>query len=226
MTGAERALAVLAEKDDTSKKLVFHFNPTTISFTRAVQYNRSPNQANDPPVQFTGAGPTSMTLQVFLDKVGKGGSTGIQPEIDQLVSWTTVADVSQPGSGPPKLIFTWGVLSINKETTLVGYLENLKVTCEMFDRNGLPLRATIDLTLKSAAEEPKGTNPTSGSESSRRRHVLRREESLHSVAHSTFGDAGAWRAIAELNGIDDPTRLRPGRELLLPDVSELAAGVR
>ena len=96
----------------------------------------------------------------------------------------------------------------------------------MFDRNGLPLRATIDLTLKSAAVEPKGTNPTSGSESSRRRHVLRREESLHSVAHSTFGDAGAWRAIAELNGIDDPTRLRPGRELLLPDVSELAAGVR
>ena len=56
--------------------------------------------------------------------------------------------------------------------------------------------------------------------------MLRREESLHSVAHSTFGDAGAWRAIAELNGIDDPTRLRPGRELLLPDVSELAAGAR
>jgi nucleoid-associated protein YgaU len=221
------AKAVLAEQADTSKQLVFHFNPTTVSFTRAVAFNRTPKQgSNDPPVQFTGAGPTSMSLQILLDAVGTGRTAGVQPEIDLLVSWTTVPDVTKPGEGPPRLVFTWGVLTINKEKTLVGYLEQLKVTCELFDRQGCPLRATVDLTLKSAAQEPKGTNPSSGSERSRRQHVLRREETLHSLAFDTFGDPGAWRAIADLNGVDDPTRVRPGRELLLPDVSELAGARR
>jgi nucleoid-associated protein YgaU len=218
-----RAVAVLTEQENPSSRLEFHFNPTTVSFSRAVTYNRQPKQANDPPVQFTGAGPTSLTLQILLDAVGKGRPSGVQPEIDRLVSWTTVPDVTKPGKGPPRLVFTWGVLSINNEKTIVGHLEQLKVTCEMFDPSGCPLRATVDLTLKSAAEEPKGTNPTSGAERSRHRHVLRREETLHSLAYATFGDAGTWRAIAELNDIDDPLRLQPGREILLPDASELAA---
>lgn len=221
MTGATGGgRAVLAERDDPSKTLRFHFNPTTVSFTRAVQYNRQPKQANDPPVQFTGAGPTSMTLQVFLDAVGQDKPQGVQPEIDQLVAWTTVPDVTEPGAGPAVLVFTWGELSVNKEKTLTGNISQLKVAIELFDRDGRPLRAMVDLTLVSAAEEPKGTNPTSGTERSRRRHVLRRGESLQTVAWSRLGDPGAWRAVAELNGIDDPTRLRTGAELLLPDAVE------
>jgi nucleoid-associated protein YgaU len=214
-------MAILTEHGNSFNRLEFHYNPTTITFSRAVRYNRSPKQANDPPVQFTGAGPTSMTVTVFLDAVGKRSPSGVQPEIDQLVAWTTVPDPSNPGEGPPKLVFTWGMLSINGEKTLVGYLEQLQVTCEMFSRNGCPTRATAQITLSSAAEEPKGTNPTSGAERSRRRHLLHREETLHSLAWATYQDASAWRAIAELNDIDDPTRLTPGRELLLPDRVEL-----
>lgn len=217
---AGRAVAVLAEEADPSRKLTFHFNPTTISFSRQVQYNRQPRQANDPPVQFTGAGPTSMTLQVFLDAAGRRTPPSVQPEIDLLVSWTTVPDVTNPGDGPPKVTFTWGHLAVNGEQTLTGNVSQLKVTVEVFDREGRPLRALVDLTLVSAQTEPRGTNPTSGAERSRRRHVLRRGETLASVAWSQLGDPGAWRAVAELNGIDDPTRLRTGRELLLPDAPE------
>ncbi|WP_028048508.1 LysM peptidoglycan-binding domain-containing protein [Cellulomonas sp. URHD0024] len=226
MSGAERAMAVLAEQDNPGKRLEFHFNPTTISFSRAVTWNRSPKKTTDPPVQFTGAGPTSITVQIFLDAVGKDRPKGVQPEIDQLLGWTTVPDVTKPSSGPPPLVFAWGVLSVSTEKSFVGYLESLKVTVEMFDRNGCPLRATADVALKSAAQEPKGTNPTSGAERSRRRHTLRSGQTLHSVAYDHYGDPGAWRAIAELNGIDNPMRLGPGRELLLPDVSELARVVR
>ena len=218
-----RALAVLAEEADPSRKLTFHFNPTTISFSRQVQYNRQPRQANDPPVQFTGAGPTTLTLQVFLDAAGRREPPSVQPEIDLLVSWTTVPDVTNPGDGPPKITFTWGHLAVDGEQTLTGNVSQLKVTVERFDREGRPLRAVVDLTLVSAKTEPKGTNPTSGAERSRRRHVLRAGETLASVAWSRLGDPGAWRAVAELNGVDDPTRLRVGRELLLPDAPERGA---
>lgn len=217
-----RAMAVLAEKDDPSQRLTFHYNPTTISFSRSVTYQRDPKQATDPDVQFTGAGPTQLTVQLLLDAVGRRDRSDVQAEIDRLASWTTVPDPSRPAGGPKRLLFTWGSLRFNGEHTLEGFLEALKVTIELFDREGRPLRATVDLTLKSAHAEPKGTNPTSGSDRPRRRHVLRGAETLHAVAFRTYGDPGAWRQVAELNGVDDPARLRPGVELLLPDVTELA----
>ena len=31
-----------------------------------------------------------------------------------------------------------------------------------------------------------------------------------------------WRAIAELNGIDDPMRITPGTVLIVPDVADAA----
>ena len=46
-------------------------------------------------------------------------------------------------------------------------------------------------------------------------------ETLQSVATKTFGTPGAWRAIAEVNGIDDPTSLRPGDVIYLPARDEL-----
>ncbi|UZN02563.1 hypothetical protein [Cellulomonas sp. S1-8] len=216
------AVAMLAEKDRPENALHFQFNPTTIAFTRPVQYNRTPRQADDPPVQFTGAGPTTLTLQLLLD-AGRRGVPSVQPELDLLASWTTVPDVTTPGDGPPTIAFTWGELAIAGDRSLVGNISQLKVTVELFDRQGRPLRALVDLTLVSAKKEPKGTNPTSGAERSRLRHVLRRGETLQSVAWSRLDDPGAWRAVAELNGIDDPTRMRVGRELLLPDAQERGA---
>jgi len=216
------AVAMLAEQDQPDRALRFQFNPTTISFARPVQYNRAPKQSDDPPVQFTGAGPTTLTLQILLD-AGRRGVSSVQAELDLLASWTTVPDVTNPGDGPPTVAFTWGELAIAGDRSLVGHVSQLKVTVELFDRQGRPLRALVDLTLVSAKKEPKGTNPTSGAERSRLRHVLRRGETLQSVAWSRLGDAGAWRAVAELNDLDDPTRLRVGRELLLPDVQERGA---
>jgi nucleoid-associated protein YgaU len=224
---ASRSMAVLAEEGGSGTSVTFQYNPTSVSFTRAVKFSRDEKQQNDPAAQFTGAGPTQLTLQVFLDGYGdERRRKDMQEKIDQLIAWTTVPNVTEAGKGPPRLVFAWGDLAFNKERGLVGHLEQLKVTYELFDRAGRPLRATADLTFKSAQKPPAGTNPTSGAERSRRRHVLRREETLHGLAHETFGDAGAWRAIAELNGIDDPLRVLPGRELLLPDPGELSGVLR
>jgi nucleoid-associated protein YgaU len=44
---------------------------------------------------------------------------------------------------------------------------------------------------------------------------------LQSLAWREYGDSAAWRAIAEANGIDDPTRLTNGVELVLPAAEEV-----
>jgi hypothetical protein len=122
---------------------------------------------------------------------------------------------------PPELEFVWGKLRINGATSFVGHLTSISVSYEMFARDGTPLRAKVNLSLESTSQNPTGTNPTSGAEKSDRRHVLRRGQSLQSVAYAVYGDAGRWRAIAAVNGIDDPFRIKAGHELLLPEPAEL-----
>ncbi|MEV6954694.1 LysM domain-containing protein [Streptomyces sp. NPDC051183] len=59
-----------------------------------------------------------------------------------------------------------------------------------------------------------------GSPSARQFCVVVRGDSLQSIAVRHSGRATDWRRIAELNGIDDPAKLRPGSTLLLPGPAE------
>ena len=67
----------------------------------------------------------------------------------------------------------------------------------------------------------KGQNPTSGALTAQRVHRVVAGDSLQSLAWREYGDAAAWRSIAEANGIDDPSRLPTGVELVLPATEEV-----
>jgi nucleoid-associated protein YgaU len=230
MLDLPKAKAFLAEKNNPFVRVSFHFNPSTISFSKSARYGRNPNQSSksDPSVQFHGTNATELKLQILLDAVEDQPTGSVQSEVEKLLSWTNVPESKRndAGASPPELRFTWGALKINKAHTFVGHLEHVDVTYEMFSRDGRPLRASVSLTLKSKAEEVGLTNPTSGAERSRRSHVLRRGETLQSVAYAVYGNAAAWRQIATTNEIDDPFRVAPGRELLLPDAAELSGVAR
>ena len=57
-----------------------------------------------------------------------------------------------------------------------------------------------------------------------RAHVVAQGESLQSIATANYGRPGMWRAIADVNGIDDPMRLPPGTKVFLPGPDEIASG--
>jgi nucleoid-associated protein YgaU len=98
---------------------------------------------------------------------------------------------------------------------------NVKYT--MFKPDGTPVRATANITLEEVPSEPKGTNPTSGSLAGRRTYVVAAGDSLHSIAHAEYGNANLWRALALINGIDDPLRTIPGTRLLILSPDEAIA---
>ena len=52
-------------------------------------------------------------------------------------------------------------------------------------------------------------------------HVVVKGDTLSKIAQQYYGKPGVWRKIAEINGITDPRRLRPGRNLYLPAPAEL-----
>jgi nucleoid-associated protein YgaU len=49
-------------------------------------------------------------------------------------------------------------------------------------------------------------------------------DTLQSVAYAELGKPAYWRAIAELNGIDDPQRVEAGTTVLIPSAADAAQG--
>jgi nucleoid-associated protein YgaU len=88
-----------------------------------------------------------------------------------------------------------------------------------FSNEGLPLRATVDLSLEQF--EPDANwgpqNPTSGTPKPKRTHQIQVGDTLDRIAARYYGDSTKWRDIASLNGIQDPLDLAPGRLFSIPE---------
>lgn len=95
-------------------------------------------------------------------------------------------------------------------------LKKVDTSFTRFARTGEPSRATISLTLEEKETKLEKTNPTSGGPPGGRVHTVTEGDSLPSVATAAYGSPGAWREVAEHNGIDDPLRVRNGSPLYLP----------
>ena len=130
-------------------------------------------------------------------------------------------------ASPPTLVVQWGPPAAG--FTVQATLQSATITYLRIDPSGVPLHAKVNLTLQEQPSILSMTNPTSGGRPGRRRHVVTGDETLASIATEAFGVPGAWRAIAEVNGIDDPSSVRPGDVVYLPardELRELAAGAR
>lgn len=207
----------------------FDFNPNEITMTRSSQQGRVPTPgaggARQPTQTVKGARIDIANL-IFEGYDTKARCdtllTWMSPDagfLGQLLSAITGQNLK---TQPPELTFQWGPPMIGFMYTVT--LSSVKVTYTRFTSAGIPIRAKIGITM---LEVPSllGTlpqNPTSGGLTGRRAHTVGHGESLQSIATANYGNPNAWRRIAEVNGIKDPTRVRPGATVYLPNPDELA----
>jgi hypothetical protein len=213
----------------------FDFNPNEIKMSRQSQNgNRStPRSTNGSSNAMVTQNVQNSTINV--NKVLLEGMT-TKLRCDTLLGWMApgsalnlVAVVAALAGAnlttePPTLTFQWG-------PPMIGFMysvrmTNCQITYNRFTSAGIPIRASIDLTL---TEVPSllgslPMNPTSGGRPGRRTHTVGQGETLQSIATANYGTPALWRRIAEVNGIDDPTRVRPGTTVYLPNADELTAG--
>ena len=96
-------------------------------------------------------------------------------------------------------------------------VESVKQRFTLFSPEGVPLRATVTVSLreyKTLEDQLKRLNLSSPDRT--HSHVLGRGETLSAVAHRHYTRCGAWRAIADKNGIEDPRRIEAGQFLVVP----------
>ena len=96
-------------------------------------------------------------------------------------------------------------------------VESVKQKFTLFSPKGVPLRATLTVTLreyKTLEEQLAHLNLTSPDRT--HSHVLQSGETLSSVAATFYEQPDDWRFIADTNEIEDPRRLTAGTFLTIP----------
>jgi nucleoid-associated protein YgaU len=199
------------------------FNPKEYTVTKTNTWNGNPTPGVSlPKVQFGGGSPQELSLDILLDDME--GDHPIAEDINRLFKMME-ADKKFATSGkknsarPPYVKFAWG-----KTHLFRAGVKSLSVQFLRFDGNGAPIRAQVKLSLvqvekndtRWAPPNPPPQNPTTRAIARMGAHTVRAGDSLQSIAYAAYGDATAWRTIAEANGIDDPLRLRRGSRLLIP----------
>ncbi|HJP87994.1 MAG TPA: hypothetical protein VJ850_03045 [Candidatus Limnocylindrales bacterium] len=203
---------------DPDNEISFMFNPTEYRLSRSVSLQNESQvmQVGGMP-EYLGTGPRTLSMQLFFDDFhsAKGDVT---PKINKLFKWQVPAKMGEP---PPLVKLDWGTNEALKD--FLGIIKDINVSYTVFSMAGTPIQAKVDVTLEETGRTITiGKNPTSHSIGARRVHVMVEGQTLASVAYAEFGDPNYWRALAVMNGIDDPLRVKPGANLLIPSAAEAA----
>lgn len=164
---------------------------------------------SSPPIQFVRGNLKTLRMELFFDTYEQ------QADVRTFTSKiTSLLEKNLDLQAPPILIFSWGQLNFQC------VLDSASQRFTMFLSDGTPVRATLNVNFKEyqpvEIEIRRGLfigPPTV-------RNVLS-GETLSGIAGSALGDPGAWREIAERNGIDDPRRISPDEPLIIPNRKSL-----
>jgi hypothetical protein len=192
------------------------FNPTEYQVSESNQFAEVSIPGVDaPPLQFVRGAVRTLSMQLFFDTydpVGENSRGGSKPadvreETNQVVK---LLKVDPHTHAPPVCQFSWAKFSF------VGVLEKADQKFTLFWKDGTPVRATVDVTFKELGQHKPDPATNRFSSDFTKRHVVRRGDTLSNIAAEQYGDPGAWRPIAEANGLDDPLALQAGQMLVIP----------
>ena len=200
-------------------KIEFQFNPKELTLSKSASWEKQTGKGNEKsgPPQYKGPLPSKLTLEMFFDASAQRDDSVVK-RVDQLFVCCIPTKTSheQNKGSPPWVLFRWGTL-----TGFLAYISSVQAKYTLFTATGLPVRAVCTVTLEEISGKSPGQNPTSGGLTPRRAHVVVEGDTLAGIAYAEYGNPALWRAVATLNRLDDPMRLRPGSTVLLPTTDEL-----
>lgn len=207
---------------DKLDQIDFQFNPRELSMSKKAKWKREPQRdaPNADTPQFLGAEPGSVDVEMFLDATADMDDKVVRA-VEKLFECCVPTTDSIQGrtASPPWVVFRWG-----DKISFPGYISSVTAKYTLFTPTGTPVRASCMIKIEEIRGEPARQNPTSGALVASHAHRVVAGDTLPSVAYRRYGDATAWRVLAEANDIDDPMRVPVGTTLLVPSVTGLGRG--
>ena len=159
-----------------------------------------------PLLQFGRGNASTLSMQLFFDTYEQ--RTDVRQYSGKIIK---LLEIDPDLHAPPVCMFAWGHLEF------VGVLERADQRFTLFLSDGTPVRATVDVTFKEFFESKKQAGQLQSADFAKH-YVVRRGDTLSSIAGQEFGDPALWRPIAEANRIDNPLALQPGQVLVIPAI--------
>jgi hypothetical protein len=202
----------ITQKEEGTNRVEVQFNPETLKLSFSNR-NTGGDQPNAGSSQHMGPLTSQLSLELLFDTTEAGSD--VREKTRQVARFIIPrVGPGQQGSNrtPPRTRFQWGTFLFE------GIVQGMEETLDYFSAEGVPMRATISLTIKSdhvvflidqirggvrAGLSIEGVGITSPL------NLARPGDSLQRLA-GRAGQSANWKAIASANGIDDPLRLPPG----------------
>lgn len=164
--------------DERARRIPLRFNPTDYKLSKSNTFAEITIPGLEaPPLQYVRGGSETLTVQALVDTsdtLANVRSTYVD----------AVRRLMRPDSrehAPPIVRFVWD------ETVFTGVLEKLDVNYVLFAKDGVPLRAQLDITLKefrTAAQQVADT-PRS-SPTVEKSYVVRRGDTWPAIAFAVY----------------------------------------
>jgi nucleoid-associated protein YgaU len=218
-------LKITVKKGEKAKggvtQIEAHFNPNKIVLSKTVKLQDQKAKGRDVPEQQFGTGePRTFNVDLLFDTydtatVPKQKVTIYTDQLDNLTL------VTGPQDRPPICELSWGRWVFFDNCVV----EKLDHEYTLFMEDGTPVRATSKCVFKEYHDHLTDQRKQNRqSPDVVKQWIVKRGDTLSSIAAQEYLDPGLWRPIAEQNGLDDPFNLTPGMLLLVPKVTLRRSG--
>ena len=153
-----------------------------------------------------GSSAETLAMDLFFDTTHDG--VDVRTITDQVVG---LMSLDAQTHAPPHLMFVWGTL------ICPCVLESVAQHFDYFNPLGMPLRATLTVTLKGSdtLEDLISGVPFESADRTKG-YVVTAGDTLQSIAAREYDDPRPWRLIAQASNIDNPLTIQPGVALSIP----------
>ena len=206
------------------------FNPTEFTLDKGVLLQDISIPGLDSPlVQFVRGSTEKLSVDLYFDTTD-GGTGSVAVPVTALTDRIySLVKIEPAGHAPPIVTFIWGPTfpgallapqtGNQRRHAFRGVVESVRQKFTFFSPDGIPLRATLTLSIreyKTLEEQMAQLNLSSPDRT--HSHLTQERDTLERVAARYYKQPSEWRAIAVENAIDDPRRLPVGRFLTVPSI--------
>jgi|RhiMetdeSRZDD1v2_1073273.scaffolds.fasta_scaffold05753_6 nucleoid-associated protein YgaU len=193
------------------------FNPSKLVLGKSVNWQEQRAKERDvPELQFKNGQPRTLNLDLTFDTYDTPDAQKNSVREQYTDKLLQLAMVAGDKHRPPVCDLSWGALGVFFQ----GVLEKLDQQFTLFMEDGTPVRATCQCTFKEwrTHADDQRRQHTQSSDIAKTR-IVKRGDTLSSIAAEEYQDPGMWRPIADENAIDDPHSIAPGSVLLIPTLT-------
>jgi nucleoid-associated protein YgaU len=208
-----------AERNDIIPKTIeMMFNPTTYNSKHAIAYESPARQGINTPGKsaryaFTPAG--ELSFKFILDGTGVNyigvahllSGRSVRKDIQNFME--VCYDMNGSTHQPKFLTIRWG-----SHLTFESRLKTVDIAYKLFDKNGDPLRAELDVVFLEDRNPKKiKLDPPLSSPDVTHVRVVKSGDTLPLLCREIYGSSAWYLRVAADNGLEDFRNLKPGQKL-------------